>query len=92
MKGTIGKPSNDYLGTVSWFNDSLGYGFLTAPENFGDKAIFVHYSHIRNTSDFKTLSKGQLVWFEVSETVKGLMAINVREKKVIRVHVDASPC
>ena len=61
-------------GTVKWFNDSKGYGFLT-PSN-GGKDLFVHMSGIK-TEGFKTLKEGQIVNFEEGVTDKGPCAINV---------------
>ncbi len=60
-------------GTVKWFNDSKGFGFITKEEG-GD--IFVHYSAIQDNG-FKSLSKGQEVNFEVVDGPKGPKAINV---------------
>ena len=61
-------------GTVKWFNDAKGYGFIST-ETLND--IFVHYSAIQGDG-FKTLSEGQVVEFELWEHVKGKpMALNV---------------
>ena len=62
-------------GTVKWFNESKGYGFL-APENGGED-VFVHYSAIVGTG-FKTLVEGQRVTFEVMRGAKGEAASNVQ--------------
>jgi len=76
----------DYTGTCLWFRDDLGYGFLECEqfkkENGDTRGVFVHYSRIMTDESFKTLAKGQVVQFQVAVTVKGLMAINVRELKV----------
>ena len=61
-------------GTVKWFNNSKGYGFI-APAEGGDD-VFVHHSAIEG-SGFKTLEEGQSVTFEVENGPKGLQAINV---------------
>jgi CspA family cold shock protein len=61
-------------GTVKWFNDSKGYGFI-APED-GSKDVFVHHSAIQG-SGFKTLSEGQRVNFEIQQTPRGPAAANV---------------
>ncbi len=61
-------------GTVKWFNESKGYGFIS-PED-GKDDIFVHYSGIKGDG-FKTLVEGQKVSFEVEEGPKGLNATNV---------------
>ena len=60
-------------GTVKWFNDSKGFGFITK-EDGAD--IFVHYSDIQDNG-FKSLSEGQAVSFEVTEGPKGPKAANV---------------
>ncbi|HXG75792.1 MAG TPA: cold-shock protein [Gaiellaceae bacterium] len=61
-------------GTVKWFNDAKGYGFI-APED-GSKDVFVHFSNIAG-SGFKSLSEGAKVEFEVREGAKGPEALNV---------------
>jgi len=61
-------------GTVKWFNDQKGYGFIT-PED-GSKDVFVHYSAVQGDG-FKSLRDGQLVEFEVTQGPKGPQAANV---------------
>ncbi len=61
--------------TVKWFDAKKGYGFLDHPEGGAD--IFVHYTQIRSDDDFKTLSTGQTVRFELNDGPKGLHALNV---------------
>jgi CspA family cold shock protein len=61
--------------TVKWFDAKKGYGFLDHPEGGSD--IFVHYTQIRSDEDFKTLSTGQTVRFELNDGPKGLHALNV---------------
>ena len=61
-------------GTVKWFNDAKGYGFITQDEG-GD--LFVHYSSI-SIDGFKTLKEGQKVEFEVTQGQKGPQAESVR--------------
>lgn len=61
-------------GTVKWFNEAKGYGFI-APED-GGKDVFVHFSGI-NGEGFRTLNDGQQVEFEVKEGPKGLQATEV---------------
>ncbi|HEY8555354.1 MAG TPA: cold-shock protein [Burkholderiales bacterium] len=62
-------------GTVKWFNDSKGYGFISPAD--GGKDVFVHHSAIQGTG-FKTLAEGQKVQFEVTQSPKGPAAANVR--------------
>jgi cold shock protein len=62
-------------GTVKWFNDAKGFGFIT-PAN-GSEDVFVHFSAIEG-SGFKTLTEGQRVMFEVVRGQKGLQAQGVR--------------
>jgi CspA family cold shock protein len=60
-------------GTVKWFNESKGYGFITADEG---KDVFVHYSAIMGDG-FKTLAEGQKVSFEIVNGEKGPQAASV---------------
>jgi len=61
-------------GTVKWFNDSKGYGFITPDE--GSKDLFVHFSNIAGEG-FKSLSEGARVEFESREGQRGPEATNV---------------
>ena len=63
------------IGTVKWFNDAKGFGFVT-PED-GGKDLFAHFSAIQG-SGFKTLKEGQRVAFDVTSGPKGLQAANIR--------------
>ncbi len=62
-------------GTVKWFNDSKGYGFITKEDG---EDIFVHHSAILGEG-FKSLSEGQEVEFDVVKGPKGLNAANVKK-------------
>jgi len=61
-------------GTVKWFNESKGFGFITPDD--GSKDVFVHHSAIKGNG-FKTLAEGQKVTFEIQKTQKGPAAANV---------------
>lgn len=62
-------------GTVKWFNDQKGFGFIT--QDNGGPDVFVHFSAISGQG-FKSLSEGQAVEFEVAQGPKGPQANNVR--------------
>ncbi len=63
------------IGTVKWFNDSKGFGFIT-PDGGGDD-LFAHFSAIQGQG-FKTLAEGQRVSFDVTSGQKGKQASNIR--------------
>ena len=62
-------------GTVKWFNDTKGYGFIS-PDDGGDD-LFAHFSEIQ-ADGFKTLQDGQKVSFDVTQGKKGLQASNIK--------------
>jgi len=65
-------------GTVKWFNQRKGYGFICTPDG---RDVFVHYSNITGHG-FKTLDEGDVVTFDIVEGEKGLRAENVVPKSV----------
>lgn len=64
-------------GTVKWFNNQKGYGFITAEDG---KDVFVHYSGL-NMEGFKSLEEGAAVTFEITDGAKGPQATNVEVVK-----------
>jgi len=72
-RGRQDKRSRKLKGTVKWFNEGKGYGFI-APEEGND--VFVHFSEIK-MEGFKTLYEGQQVQFDVTNGPKGPQASNV---------------
>jgi cold shock protein len=63
------------IGTVKWFNDQKGYGFLAYD---GGKDVFVHHSAIESAG-FRTLREGEQVEFSITTSPKGPAAANVRK-------------
>ncbi|MGD1996712.1 MAG: cold-shock protein [Anaerolineae bacterium] len=61
-------------GTVKWFSDAKGYGFISRPTG---EDVFVHYSAVEGVG-FRSLREGQRVEFGVEETPKGLQAVHVK--------------
>lgn len=61
-------------GTVKWFNDAKGYGFISQE---GGEDVFVHHTAI-NMDGFRTLKEGEPVEFDITQGPKGLQAANVR--------------
>jgi cold shock CspA family protein len=74
---TVGK----YTGQCKWFNDKLGYGFVTICD--GDekgKDIFVHHSGVKPlNSNYKTLRKGEYIQFNVVDGMNGLETLNYND-------------
>ncbi len=66
--------SSKMTGSVKWFNESKGFGFITPAD--GSKDVFVHFSAIQG-SGFKTLAEGQRVEFSIESGAKGPSAANV---------------
>ena len=66
--------SNTMTGTVKWFNDDKGFGFITPKD--GSKDVFVHFSAIQSDS-FKSRKEGQEVSFSIENGAKGPAAANV---------------
>jgi CspA family cold shock protein len=66
--------SGQVTGTVKWFNDEKGFGFIAQE---GGKDVFVHHSAIMNGGGRKTLREGQTVSFEIAQGKKGPEAANV---------------
>ena len=64
-------------GTVKWFNNQKGYGFITAEDG---KDVFVHFSGL-NMEGFKTLEEGASVEFDITDGAKGPQAVNVEGVK-----------
>jgi CspA family cold shock protein len=63
------------IGTVKWFNDAKGYGFISQE---GGEDVFVHHTAIE-MDGFRTLKEGERVEFDVTQGPKGLQAANVRK-------------
>ena len=76
-KSTVANPSmlKGATGTVNWFNDSKGFGFITPDD--GGEDLFAHFSAIQ-MNGFKTLKEGQKVSFEVTQGPKGKQASNIQ--------------
>ena len=64
-------------GTVKWFNNQKGYGFITAEDG---KDVFVHFSGL-NMEGFKTLEEGAAVEFDITDGAKGTQAVTVEVVK-----------
>ncbi|HEY5647718.1 MAG TPA: cold shock domain-containing protein CspD [Pseudomonadales bacterium] len=78
------------MGTVKWFNNAKGYGFIL-PEEGGDD-LFAHFSSIQ-MDGYKTLKAGQPVQFEIIEGPKGLQATNIQatEQQQAEIRANGGP-
>lgn len=63
------------IGTIKWFNNAKGYGFILG-EGANEEDLFVHYSSI-NMEGYKTLKAGQIVSYDTIQGPKGLHAVNI---------------
>ena len=66
----------DQTGTVKWFDEGKGYGFITP--DAGGKDLFAHFKEITGGSGFKTLAENQRVQFDITQGQKGPQASNIR--------------
>jgi CspA family cold shock protein len=66
------------VGTVKWFSNSKGYGFISPDE--GGEDVFAHFSAIE-MEGYKTLNEGQKVEFDITDGPKGLQASNIKEAR-----------
>ncbi|MEA2093037.1 MAG: cold-shock protein [Pseudomonadota bacterium] len=64
------------IGTVKWFSNSKGFGFISPDE--GGEDVFAHFSAIE-MEGYKTLNEGQKVEFEITDGPKGLQATNIKQ-------------
>lgn len=68
--------NTNQTGTVKWFNESKGYGFITPDD--GGKDLFAHFREIQGGDGYKTLAENARVQFEVTQGAKGPQASNIR--------------
>ena len=79
ISSTVREPMAQYKGTVKWFNNAKGYGFLGREDG---PDVFVHYSSIK-LDGYKTLKEGDEVEFDVIQGAKGPQADNVVRTKAV---------
>ncbi|MCL4491773.1 MAG: cold-shock protein [Nitrospirae bacterium] len=65
-------------GTVKWFSEAKGFGFITSEDG---QDVFVHHSEIKGDGGFKSLSEGDKVTFDIERGPKGLKAVHVEKLK-----------
>ena len=75
-------------GTVKWFSNSKGYGFISPDTGGGD--VFAHFSAI-SMDGYRTLRRGQKVNFEITEGPKGLLAANIQATEDNSVPIENQP-
>jgi CspA family cold shock protein len=75
IHGRLERKQTMATGTVKWFNDAKGFGFIT--QDGGGEDVFCHHTAIQ-ADGFRTLTEGQKVTFDVNKGPKGLQAANVR--------------
>ena len=75
-------------GTVKWFSNSKGYGFISPDTGGGD--VFAHFSAIA-MEGYRTLRRGQKVNFEITEGPKGLLAANIQATDEDDINLGATP-
>ena len=68
--------TSNQTGTVKWFNDAKGYGFI-APDD-GSKDLFAHFREIQGGDGYRTLAENARVQFDVTQGTKGPQAANIR--------------
>lgn len=68
--------TTNQTGTVKWFNESKGYGFITS--DAGGKDLFAHFRDIQGAGGYKTLAENARVQFDVVQGAKGPQASNIR--------------
>jgi CspA family cold shock protein len=68
--------SNTSTGTVKWFNDAKGFGFITPSD--GGEDLFAHFKEIQGSGGFKSLSEGQRVEYKPARGPKGMQATQIR--------------
>ncbi len=64
-------------GKVKWFDPRKGYGFIELDDGEGD--VFVHFTGIKESGEFRTLNEGESVKFEITEGTKGKQAVEVEK-------------